>query len=85
MDQARDLSESMLPPGSGASFAAAGHASLARIEPLTVAAENRLREQIAGGSSWDGAAVVVEMRYFANLADAIIAAGCNFEPDALAK
>lgn len=83
MKQVRDLSESMLPPGSGASFAATRHTGLARIEPLNVAAENWLHEHVAEESSWDGAAVVVEMRYFADLADAIIAAGFTFERDAL--
>lgn len=83
MNQAKQLSESTLPPGSGASFAATKHAGLARIDPLTVAAENWLHAHVAHGSSWDGAAVVVEMRYFADLADAIIAAGFTFERDAL--
>lgn len=83
MNEARPLSESMLPPGSGASFAATRHAGLARIEPLTAAAENWLHEHVAEESSWDGAAVVVEMRYFADLADAIIAAGFTFERHAL--
>ena len=82
MNQARQLSESMLPPGSGALFAATRHA---RIEPLTVAAENWLHEHVADKSSWDGAAVVVEMRYLVDRADAIIAAGFTFERDALSN
>lgn len=83
MNQSRQLSESMVPPGAGASFAATRHAGLARIEPLTVAAEDWLHDNVADASSWDGAAVVVEMRYFADIADAIIAAGFKFERDAL--
>ena len=83
MNRAKQLSDSTLPPGSGASFAATRHAGLARIEPLTVAAETWLIENVADESSWDGAAVVVEMRYFADLADAIIADGFTFERDAL--
>lgn len=73
----------MVPPGAGASFAATKYAGLARIEPLTVAAEDWLHDNVADESSWDGAAVVVEMRYFADIADAIIAAGFTFERDAL--
>jgi len=80
MNDARRLSESILPPGCGASFAAIRHAGIARIEPFTVAAENWSPEHIA---SWDGAAVVVEMRSFADIADPIIAAGFTFERDAL--
>lgn len=76
------LTTAMLPPGSGASFAATRHAGLARVEPLTVAAEDWLRGNVAEESSWDGDALVVEMRYFPDLADAIIAAGFTFERDA---
>ena len=75
----------MLPPGSGASFAAIRQAGLARIEPLTVAAEAWLHGHVGDDTSWDGDALVVEMRYFADIADAIIAAGFTFERDAYAN
>ena len=78
----RRLTAAMLPPGSGASFAATRHAGLARIEPLTVAAEAWLHEHAGDEASWNGVALVVEMRYFPGLADAIIAAGFTFERDA---
>lgn len=77
------LAATMLPPGSGAAFAATRHAGLARIEPLTVPAEAWLRGNVAEPTTWDGDALLVEMRYFADLADAIIAAGFAFERDAL--
>lgn len=78
----RRLTAAMLPPGSGASFAATRHAGLARIEPMTTTAEAWLHEHVSDESSWNGDALVVEMRYFADLADAIIGAGFTFERDA---
>lgn len=77
------LTDALLPPGSGASFAATKHAGLARIEPLNVAAEAWLHGHVEDETSWDGGSLVVEMRYFADIADAIIAAGFTFERDAL--
>ncbi len=82
-DIERRLSGATLPPGSGASFAATKRAGLARIEPLTAAAETWLHKHVGEETSWDGEALVVEMRYFPELADAIIAAGFSFERDAL--
>lgn len=77
-----ELQAGMLPPGSGASFAATRHAGLARIEPLTVPAEAWLRSHLDPSTSWDGDAAVVEMRYFPHIADAILDAGFTFERDA---
>lgn len=71
------------PPGAGAGFEAHRAAGLATVRPLTRAAEAWLRAHVADEATWLGDAVVVEMRYFAALADAIIAAGFDFERDAL--
>ena len=87
MDKRRDvearLRVGMLPEGSGASFAATRNAGLARIEPLTAEAAAWLSGHVGYEASWDGDALVVEMRYFPDLAEAIIAAGMAFERDAL--
>lgn len=73
----------MLPPGSGASIAATKHMGLARLEPLTVDAEIWLDNAVTNEASWDEDAVIVEMRYFPDIAEAAIAAGLTFERDAL--
>lgn len=83
MRSEEELKAGMRPPGSGASFAATRHAGLARIEPLTTTAEAWLRSNVDVATSWDGDAAVVEMRFFPQLADAIIDAGFTFERDAL--
>lgn len=77
------LANSLLPPGSGASLAATRHAGLARVEPLTSDAVSWLRVYADDAASWDGDALVLEMRYFPQFADAAIAAGLSFERDAL--
>lgn len=76
------LAAAMLPPGSGASIAATRHAGLARLEPLTEAAASWMHVVAGDEASWDGDALLVEMRYFPDLADAAIAAGLTFERDA---
>lgn len=83
MELAMQLSDSLVPPGAGASFSATRHAGLARIEPLTSAAEAWLHGHVGEETSWDGDALVVELRYFPEFAEAIIAAGFTFERDAL--
>ena len=77
------LAAALRPPGGGAALAATKHAGLARVEPLTTTAEAWLRSYAGTEASWDGDALVVEMRYFSDLADAAIAAGLTFERDAL--
>ncbi|WP_181008506.1 hypothetical protein [Sphingomonas montanisoli] len=52
------------------------------ITPLTPNASAWLHTHLADSAQWVGDAVAVEMRYFAPLADAIIAAGFLFERDA---
>lgn len=82
MDDADRLAAAMLPPGAGASFIATRHAGLARMEPLTEQAANWLRKIVSDEASWEGEALVVEMRYFPGLAAAAIAAGFTFEREA---
>ena len=77
------LAASLRAPGEGASFVATRHQGLARVEPQTTAAEGWLRSYADVESSWDGDALVVEMRYFAPLADAAIAEGHTFERNEL--
>jgi len=42
-----------------------------------------LRANVLNEATWNGDSVVIEMRYFPALADAIIAAGFSFERNAL--
>lgn len=76
------LTAAILPPGSGASFAATRHAGLARLEPLTEAAAAWPRKIAGDEASWDGEALVLEIRYFPGIAEAAITAGFTFERDA---
>ena len=75
MSDAERLARATLPPGSGASIAATRHAGLARLEPLTTNAEAWLHSITGPEASWDGDALVVELRYFPEIAEAAIAAG----------
>ena len=69
-------------PGQGASFIATRSAGLAVIEPLSTAAHTWLVDHVGDETSWNGDTLVVEMRYFPGLADAIIEAGYLFERNA---
>ena len=66
---------------SGAGFLATRERGLAIVTPITPAAGAWLRANVGAESTWNGDSVVVEMRYFPGLADAIIAAGFAFERD----
>ncbi|KPF78342.1 hypothetical protein IP88_04110 [alpha proteobacterium AAP81b] len=69
--------------GQGASFVATREGGFAMLTPLTAAAEAWLRANTAEESTWIGDTLVIEMRYFGHLAEAIIAAGFLFERNAL--
>lgn len=69
-------------PGQGASFIAKNRSSLAFILPLGISAEAWLRANTAEHATLDDDELVVEMRYFPDLADAIIKAGFLFERNA---
>ena len=53
------------------------------LEPLTPLAEAWLGGNVSREATWDTDRLVIEMRYFPALADAIIAAGFLFERNAL--
>ena len=53
------------------------------LEPLTPVAQAWLRANVSREATWDADRLVIEMRYFPALADAIIAAGFLFERNAL--
>jgi hypothetical protein len=83
MNDRSDLARHRAPIEAGAAFRATREGDLALIEPLTPRAEAWLRDGVDEDATWMGPALVVEMRYFPDLADAIIAAGFLFERDAL--
>ena len=66
-------------PGQGASFIAKKDGGFARIEPLSLTATAWLRANVDREATWFGDELIVEMRYFPDLADAIIEAGFLFE------
>lgn len=70
-------------PGQGVGFLATSEAGFALLEPLKPLAEAWLRANVSNEATWNGDSVVIEMRYFPALADAIIAAGFSFERNAL--
>jgi hypothetical protein len=67
------------PPGAGAAFAVTRHSGLARVAPLTPAAACWLGDYAGVDASWDAEALIVELRYFPDLAEAAIACGLTFE------
>lgn len=71
----------MRSPGQGADIAATRHAGLARLEPMTPRARDWIERVAIGETSRDGDALVVEMRYFADIAEHAIATGLTFERD----
>lgn len=77
------LRKAMVPPGSGASLCATRHAGLVSVEPLTVSAEAWLNAYAGDEASWMGPCLMIEMRYWPELAEAAIAAGLTFERDAM--
>ena len=81
--ETRKLMEALAPPSAGADLLATRHAGLARLEPLTLRGERWLAALDWGEASWYGDALIVELRYFASIADAAIAAELTFEREAL--
>lgn len=76
------LAEAMLPPGSGASLSATRNGGQVFVEPLTTAAEAWLQANTDEEAMWLGPSLVVEMRYWPQLAEAAIEAGLTFEREA---
>jgi hypothetical protein len=75
--------EALVPPGAGADLLATRHIGLVRLEPLTSRGERWLVTLNLDETSWDGDALIVELRYFPSVADAAIVAGLTFEREAL--
>ena len=69
-------------PGQGASFIATNRGSVALIQPLSTRADEWLRDHVTPEATWHSDELVVEMRYFGGLAEAIIEAGFLFERNA---
>ena len=67
----------------GASVRAEREGGLAVITPLRPGAESWLHEHVRDEATWSGDRLVVEMRFFPILADALMAAGFTFERHAL--
>ena len=83
MSDAKRLVCSTLPPGSVASIVATKHSGFARLDPLTDVAAEWLRTIAGPEANWTGDPLIVELRYFPEIAEAAIAAGFTFERDAL--
>lgn len=81
MKTRKELVRSTIPAESGADFRAEREGGLARITPLTHRARVWLDTEISPEATWVSDSLVVEVRYFAGLADAIIDAGFTFERD----
>lgn len=82
MTTARRLLDATAAPGNGASFVATHEGSFARITPLTQYAASWLESHVTAESTWLDDTLVVEMRYFPDVAEAIIEAGFLFERNA---
>lgn len=82
MKSARELAEGTAPASAGPDFVATREGGLATITPLKPLSRVWLRSRVERGASWVGDSLVVEMRYFPDIADAIIDAGFVFERDA---
>ncbi|MBC7505811.1 MAG: hypothetical protein H7267_08830 [Sandarakinorhabdus sp.] len=70
-------------PYQGAGFVATRDGGFAIFEPLTPKASDRLQSNVGDNATWLGESLIIEMRYFANLAGAVIAAGFLFERNTL--
>lgn len=78
-----DLFRHTAAEGQGAAFIATREGGLAMIEPITGPAAQWLRGHANSEATWIGETLVVELRFFPGIADAIIAAGFLFERHAL--
>lgn len=78
-----DLLRATVPPEAGADFLAERYRSLVRIRPLNGRAQHWLEKQVGQDAIWDAGSLILELRFFTDLADAIIDAGFTFERDPL--
>jgi hypothetical protein len=82
MNDPRDLRLYVVPPGHGAAFRAEREGGLAFLRPLTEEAADWLADLIDSEAQWNDGRLVIELRYFPPIADAIVDAGFLFEGDA---
>jgi len=82
MKSPEELRRATAPADAGADFLAEKLGGLARLTPLNRRAAEWLRSTVSPEASWAGEALMVEMRYFGDLADAVIDAGFLFEREA---
>jgi hypothetical protein len=83
MTDEKSLFQHTVAPGQGAGFVATRDGGFAILEPPTPQASKWLQANVGDDVTWLGESLVIEMRYFADLADAIIAAGFLFERNVL--
>lgn len=81
MDQ-RHLAKHRATAETGAAFTATRRDGFAMVTPITARAEASLIDHVDDEATWVGPTLVVEMPYFPEIAEAIIAAGFLFERDA---
>lgn len=76
-----ELARSVVPPGAGADFTASSHAGLVLLTPISEDARMWLRSHISIDATWNDGSLILELRLFPALADAILDAGLLFERD----
>src|SRR3546814_17090868 len=82
MEHIQYLEAATVAPGAGADFVASKHAGFVKIETRTARAEQWLDRAATGEASWDGNALVVELRHLPAPAAGAIAAGWTLERNA---
>ena len=81
MNDLRDLRLYIVPPGHGAAFRAEREGGLAFLRPLTQEESDWLADHVDSEAQWNEGRLVIELRYFPPIVDAIIDAGFLFEAD----
>lgn len=81
MKDPQEIKLHIVPPGHGAAFRAERAGGLALLRPLTQEATDWLAELVDSDAQWNEGRLVIEMRYFPPIVDAIIDAGFLFEGD----
>lgn len=81
MDELERLKAAISSPGEPASFIASRHGSFARIEPRSANARKWLTAYAGEEALWDDMALIIEVRYFPEFADAAIDDGHTFRTE----
>jgi hypothetical protein len=79
VNRRHDLELHVVPPGHGASFAATREGGLVLLRSCSSESFAWLKAHVGSEASWHDDQLVIEPRYFPDLADAIIEAGFLFE------